>query len=111
MEAEATSPASSADEPADGLRTSAMAMAASNSRARARARARLPDNCEDDRVLARSGPHESDPTAKRVAGWTLFEIPSSPVVAGTPPWLTGELPDPGTWLPTSPHMFRMQAGC
>ena len=68
MEAEATSPASSADEPADGLRTSAMAMAASNSRARARARARLPNNCEDDRVLAQSGPHESDPTAKRVAG-------------------------------------------
>ena len=66
MEAEATSPESSADEPADGLRTSAMAMEASNSRARARAR--LPDNCEDDRVLARSGPHESDPTAKRVAG-------------------------------------------
>ena len=64
MEAEATSPESSADEPADGLQTSAMAMAASNSRARAR----LPDNCEDDRVLARSGPHESDPTAQRVAG-------------------------------------------
>ena len=43
---------------------SAMALAASTSRSRARAR--LPE--KDDRVLARSGPYESNPTAKRVLG-------------------------------------------